>query len=113
MASAAVASVRTAGAAAATELKASPDGIFPQTKMPPSASAEVVLTFPDGEPGDAITLQCEDGGHLDEDLAVKNTTLDAARSVSFTMHTAKDYGVYQVTLRRGVRSESISFLAGN
>jgi hypothetical protein len=94
-------------------LRSDPEGLFgPRVYTDIGARAAVAVTFPDGEPGEPVVVQVEDGGALENSELTKLAQLDERRQVGFEFQMTKNPGLFRVVLRKGAERKTVEFWAG-
>lgn len=87
-------------------------GLFPRIDLELEETVDVSLLYTQGQPGDSVIVQAEDGGHLNENRTVLSLILDEQRRLRFTFKTTREGGIYRVTLRRGFEEKRFEFYGG-
>lgn len=93
-------------------LKPAQYGIFDQILVEPSSRIPVQVTYPDGEPGEKVIVEVEDGGRLDNDSILAIQSLDDEKRLAFVFRTTAQTGLFRVTLRKGADVKTLNFWAG-
>jgi hypothetical protein len=75
-------------------------------------TVEISLTMPDGQPGELIMIQAEDGGSISGGPPVSQASLDELRTLKFSFRGTDEGGLSRVTLRRGFDECHLEFWAG-
>jgi len=84
-------------------------GLFPRVPIGLDETVCVAVSYPDGQPGDLVVVQSEDGGRLDNGQIVMRTTLNDARQVQFSFTSTMEGGLYRVCLRKGFNEKRLEF----
>jgi len=87
-------------------------GLFPRVVIGLEETVQVAVDYPEGTPGDPVTLQSEDGGSLDGKNIVMQSQLDDNRQVRFAFTSTQEGGIYRVTLRKGFDEKRLEFWGG-
>jgi hypothetical protein len=87
-------------------------GNFPRIDVKTKDTIHVQVAYPQGQPGDAVVVESEDGGSLDGKKTANITTLDSQQAVEFNFHTTEQPGIYHVALRNGADVKVLNFWAG-
>jgi len=106
----AVASVRVDGKN--YQLTPNQSGNFPKVFIQPKGLVHVEVAYPQGQAGDAVVLESEDGGGLDGKKTATVTALNNQQSVKFDFQATEQPGIYRVALRNGPDVKVLSFWAG-
>ena len=94
------------------ELHPNQIGGFDRLNIEPKAKIPIRVTYANGNPGDPISIEVEDGGQLDNKKIAKVQSLDAAKQLAFTFSASEQSGIFRVVLRNGSDVKEISFWAG-
>ncbi|MBM3860678.1 MAG: hypothetical protein FJ395_13650 [Verrucomicrobia bacterium] len=92
-----------------SSLQANSLGLFPRVSIGLEETVRVAVSYPDGQPGDLVVIQSEDGGRLDNGQFVMRATLDDARQVQFSFTSTEEGGLYRVCLRKGFNEKRLEF----
>ncbi|HEY5895676.1 MAG TPA: hypothetical protein VIT91_20850 [Chthoniobacterales bacterium] len=87
-------------------------GFFDRVLIEPSAKVPVQVTYPDGEPGEKVIVEVEDGGQLDNDSILAVQALDDEKRLAFVFQATDQTGIFRVTLRKGGDVKTLNFWAG-
>jgi len=87
-------------------------GLFPRVPIGLEETVQVAVDYPEGAPGDPVTVQSEDGGSLEENQTVIQSRLDDNRQVRFAFTSTQEGGIYHVTLRKGFDEKHLEFWGG-
>lgn len=87
-------------------------GNFPRVLVQPKDTIHVQVAYPQGQPGDAVVVETEDGGNLDGKKMANITALDGQQKVQFNFQTTSQPGIYHVALRNGPDVKVLNFWAG-
>ena len=87
-------------------------GLFPRVLVPANDKIQISVAYPEGDPGDSLVIQAEDGGLLDNGTVVKASKLDQNKIISFEFQTNGHDGTYRVTLRKGLDEKRLDFWVG-
>jgi hypothetical protein len=87
-------------------------GNFQRVYVEPGAIVPVKVTYPEGEAGEKLIIQAEDGGRLDSGKPVNVDELDQNKSLTFKFLLTNQIGVHRVTLRKGADVKTLDFWVG-
>ncbi|HEY5743350.1 MAG TPA: hypothetical protein VIS99_12505 [Terrimicrobiaceae bacterium] len=87
-------------------------GFFDRVLIEQSAKVPVQVTYPDGEPGEKVIVEVEDGGQLDNDSILAVQSLDDQKRLAFVFQATDQTGIFRVTLRKGGDVKTLNFWAG-
>lgn len=88
-------------------------GHFPRVYIKANQTVPVEVSYPDGQLGDPVVIQVEDGGALDNALAAKVDKLDSLKKIAFKFTANADLGVYRIVLRKGADLRVLDFWVGD
>ena len=97
-----------------SETKLLPDqnGEFARVLIDPRETVAVQLSFPEGAPGQQITVQVADGGVLDGKAPGKALKLDDSKNITFSFRANEDPGLYRVLVSKGGDVRQLNFWVG-
>jgi len=84
-------------------------GLFPRVPIGLEETVRITVGYPDGQPGDLVVVQSEDGGRLDNGQIVTQAKLDGARQLQFSFTSTAEGGLYRVCLRKGFHEKRLEF----
>ncbi|HEY5893346.1 MAG TPA: hypothetical protein VIT91_08960 [Chthoniobacterales bacterium] len=87
-------------------------GFFDRVLIGPSAKVPVQVTYPDGEPGEKVIVEVEDGGQLDNNSILAVQALDDEKRLAFVFQATDQTGIFRITLRKGDDVKTLNFWAG-
>jgi len=87
-------------------------GEFPRLIVPASATITATVPFAGAEPGEAIPVQAEDGGLLQDAAAIGSVAVDNDHKVTISYQVSANDGMHRITLRRGGESRVLEFWVG-
>jgi hypothetical protein len=87
-------------------------GNFPRVLIQPKDLVHVQVAYPQGQTGDPVVVETEDGGNLDGRKTANITALDGQQNVQFNFQATSQPGIYHVALRNGPDVKVLSFWAG-
>lgn len=87
-------------------------GRFNRVRVKPSTPFPVEVAYSEGEPGQNVVVEVEDGGELGNGNGVEVVKLDTQRRVNFSFKADATPGKYQVVLRKGVDEKVLEFWVG-
>jgi hypothetical protein len=94
-------------------LKANKEGFFPQvSNFQPSTVVPIIVTYPQGIPGEKIILSAEDGGSFDNKKKAMTYFLNAEKNFVFNFHFTQNDGVFEIILRKGQDAKVIQLWVG-
>jgi hypothetical protein len=94
-------------------VQADGEGVFvPRVPTAIGARPAVRVAFPDGEPGEPVVVQVEDGGVLENNEPTKLAHLDERRQMEFALQMTRNPGLFRVVLRKGAETRTLQFWAG-
>jgi hypothetical protein len=94
------------------QLSSNQIGCFPRIYVEPQATIPVKLSYPDGNPGDSVVVEVEDGGHLNGRQMAEVATLDDQKTVQFQFQTTEQSGIYRIALLNGADTKVLNFWVG-
>ncbi len=89
------------------------NGVFPPVTVRAHQRVHVRVSYPEGNPGEVVQIQTQDGGTLERDLSARVLPLDAERSVAFWFESSGNEGTHRVTFRRGFDEKTLDFWVGS
>jgi hypothetical protein len=89
-----------------------PQGSAQRIYLGPKQTVQIALSYPKSMPGDLLSVQTEDGGHLNAKQTVAQIALNDSRQLNFSFSTAQDPGIYRVTIRNGFEEKHLNFWVG-
>jgi hypothetical protein len=87
-------------------------GRFNRVRVVPNKALPVSVEYAEGEPGQNVVVEVEDGGELGNGKGVEVVKLDSQRQVNFSFKADATPGKYQVVLRKGVDEKVLEFWVG-
>lgn len=88
-------------------------GDCPRVYVQAGDKIQVAMVFRDGNPGDPVVVEPEDGGEILETAeAVKVARLDEDLRLAFGFQVSENHGTHRVVLRRGGESQVLDFWVG-
>ena len=87
-------------------------GSFPRLNIEANEKASVTVSYPKGKAEEFLSIQCEDGGSLDNKTVIQQGKLDGTRAISFQFKAGIQEGIYRVTLRKGFDEKQLDFWVG-
>jgi hypothetical protein len=95
------------------QLSSNQIGCFQRVYVEPRAKIPVQLTYPDGNPGDTVVVESEDGGRIIESNKIVYVgNLGDDRNLAFQFETTTQQGTYRVVLRKGADVKQLEFWVG-
>ena len=94
-------------------VQATPDAVFvPRVNTAVGARPVVRVKFRDGEPGEPVVVQVEDGGALENHALTQLARLDEQRQIQFAFQMTQNPGLFRVVVRKGGEAQTLEFWAG-
>ena len=87
-------------------------GNYPVLNIKARTPIPVTLSFPKGQPGDAVLVRVEDGGKLDAKDAAKLLNLDPKKLINFDFASNLDNGIYRIVATKGSETSVLQFWVG-
>ena len=106
----AIATVRVRGKALTLEPNAS--NRFPRVYVEPQDTVAVTVRYPQGQPGQPVSIQVMDGGQLENQSIVHIAQLDANESLAFQFQLSDQPGIHRVVLSKDGVNKLFDFWAG-
>ena len=88
-------------------------GQFQRLNIKANATIPVEVAYPDGQPGDKVSLRALDGGRFEDQSQLKAVTLDVNKKLTFTFTVNAEPGIYRVGLSRGQDLKVLDFWVGD
>ena len=88
------------------------NGVFPPVDVRAHQRVLVKVSYPEGTPGEAVQIQTQDGGTLDEDASARIVSLNESGEFSFWFEASGNDGTHRVTVRRGFDEKTFDFWVG-
>jgi hypothetical protein len=96
------------------ELTPNQVGGFQRIYVQPSEQIPVQVAYPEGNPGETVTIEAEDSGRVVGTKGwVSLGRLDEQRALSFVFQVSDNLGTHRVLLRRGRDVKVLDFWVGN
>lgn len=88
-------------------------GVFPPITVRAHQRVHVRVSYPEGNSGEVVQIQTQDGGTLENDLSSRVLPLDERRSIAFWFESSGNEGTHRVTIRRGFDEKTLDFWVGS
>jgi hypothetical protein len=88
------------------------NGVFPSVEVKAHQRVQVNVSYPEGIAGEAVQVQTQDGGTLDEDSSARIVSLNESGEFSFWFEASGNEGTHRVTVRRGFDEKTFDFWVG-
>ena len=95
-----------------TTMQPNQNGEFARVLIDPREAVAVQVGFPEGFPGQQVTVEVEDGGVLDGKAPGKALNLDESKNVRFSFRANADPGMYRVLVSKGGDVRQLNFWVG-
>jgi len=95
-----------------TTLQPDQNGEFARVPIDPRETVAVQVGFPEGFPGQQVTVEVADGGVLDGKAPGKALKLDESKNISFSFRANDDPGLYRVLVSKGGDMRQLNFWVG-
>jgi hypothetical protein len=87
-------------------------GNFERVNIAPKQKVAVDVSYPEGQAGDPVSVEVEDGGHLNQNQMAEVTALDGQDSIHFQFQPTDQAGIYRIVLRSGADVKVVNFWVG-
>jgi hypothetical protein len=94
------------------ELTPDQSGNFPSVPVSAQARVPIQVLFANGQPGDVVAVQAEDGGQLPNGTIFQTVRLDENRVASFVFQVTAQNGTHRVSLQHGGDLKVLDFWVG-
>jgi cytoskeletal protein RodZ len=94
------------------ELTPNQMGNFERVYVAPKDKVQVQVSYPQGQAGDAVAVEVEDGGNLNKDQMSEVAKLDEQKTIQFQFQTTGQEGIYRIALRNGPDVKIVNVWAG-
>jgi hypothetical protein len=84
-------------------------GEFDQVHVAPESTLHVSMAYPQGDPGDIINLEIEDGGTINGKGFATVVSLGDDHQIHFDFKVNQEDGVYRVEARSGGDTKMLNF----
>lgn len=96
------------------ELTPNQVGAFQRIYVKPSEQIPVQVAYPEGKPGETVTIEAEDSGRVVGAKGwVSLEQLDEQSALSFVFQVSENLGTHRVLLRKGRDVKVLDFWVGN
>ena len=95
-----------------TTLQPDQNGEFARVLINPRETVAVQVGFPEGLPGQQVTVEVADGGALDGKAPGKVLNLDESKNITFSFRANEDPGLYRVLVSKGGDVRQLNFWVG-
>ena len=87
-------------------------GDFQRVYIDPKAKVSVQVNYPEGQKGDPIALEVEDGGQLSNKTMGSVIKLDDQNTAQFQFLAGDQEGIYRIVLRNGADVKTVNLWVG-
>jgi hypothetical protein len=87
-------------------------GDFPRVGVDAKQVIPITVAYKDGNPGDPVMVQVQDGGALAGGSMVQEAQLDDNGDISFDFKAGTQDGIYRITLVKANEQQTLNFWVG-
>jgi len=87
-------------------------GNFQRINLVAKQVVQVQVAYPQGSAGDAVSVEVEDGGHINDKQTSEVAALDDQNNVHFQFQPTDQAGIYRIALRSGSDVKVLNFWVG-